>query len=151
MRDDSSSMRLNTKRMFVDLLPRFAVNTVCDVGSMNGADARAFRKALPGARVIAFEPNPMNLRLMRADARLREHGIDILPLDADDIEACKPIYETFPGWTEKTVGVTKWDALPLNARRYLERVQEFIGVPIDMVSTGPDRVETILLRHPYQA
>lgn len=77
--------------------------------------------------------------------------IDILPLDADDIVACKPIYDTFPGWSETTFGITEWDKLPLNARRYLERVQEFIGAPIDMVSTGPDRVHTILLRHPYKA
>jgi adenylosuccinate synthase len=76
--------------------------------------------------------------------------IDILPLDADDIIACVPIYDTFPGWTESTFGVTEWDKLPLNARRYLERVQGFIGAPIDMVSTGPDREHTILLRHPYK-
>jgi adenylosuccinate synthase len=81
------------------------------------------------------------------------HGerIDILPLDADDIVACRPLYETFPGWTEVTAGVTQWDDLPVNAKRYLERVQAFIGAPIDMVSTGPDRDHTILLRHPYQA
>jgi adenylosuccinate synthase len=81
------------------------------------------------------------------------HGkrIDILPLDADDIAACKPIYDTFPGWTETTAGITQWDKLPLNARRYLERVQQFIDAPIDMVSTGPDREHTILLRHPYKA
>jgi adenylosuccinate synthase len=81
------------------------------------------------------------------------HGkrIDILPLDADDISACVPIYETFPGWTETTFGTTHWDKLPLNARHYLERVQAFIGVPIAMVSTGPDREHTILLRHPYQS
>lgn len=77
--------------------------------------------------------------------------IDILPLDADDIVACKPVYETFAGWTQSTVGVTEWDKLPLNARRYLERVQQLIGAPIDMVSTGPDREQTILLRHPFQA
>jgi adenylosuccinate synthase len=82
---------------------------------------------------------------------LRGKRIDILPLDADDIVACVPIYDSFPGWTESTYGVTQWDKLPLNARRYLERVQEFIGAPIDMVSTGPDRDHTILLRHPYQA
>jgi adenylosuccinate synthase len=81
------------------------------------------------------------------------HGrrTDILPLDADDIAACQPIYETFPGWTDSTVGLTQWDQLPLNARRYLERVQQLIGAPIDMVSTGPDREHTILLRHPYKA
>ena len=77
--------------------------------------------------------------------------VDILPLDADEITDCQPIYDTFPGWSGSTAGITQWDELPLNARRYLERVQEFIGAPIDMVSTGPDRDHTILLRHPYQA
>ncbi len=80
------------------------------------------------------------------------HGkrIDILPLDADDIEACTPIYDSLPGWSETTFGITEWDRLPLNARRYLERVQDFIGAPVDMVSTGPDREHTIVLRHPYR-
>lgn len=77
--------------------------------------------------------------------------IDILPLDADEVAACRPVYDSFPGWSDSTFGVTEWDRLPLNARRYLERVQQFIGAPIDMVSTGPDREHTILLRHPYQA
>jgi len=81
---------------------------------------------------------------------LGDRRIDILPLDADDIVACRPIYETFEGWTESTFGVTRWNALPANARRYLERIEAHIGAPIDMVSTGPDREHTILLRHPYQ-
>ena len=76
---------------------------------------------------------------------------DILPLDADDIVACKPVYASFAGWRESTAGLTRWEQLPVNARRYLERIQECVGVPIDMVSTGPDREHTILLRHPYQA
>jgi adenylosuccinate synthase len=75
--------------------------------------------------------------------------LDILPLDADEIAACVPVYDSFAGWSESTAGITQWDALPANARRYLERVQQFIGAPIDMVSTGPDREHTILLRHPY--
>ncbi len=82
---------------------------------------------------------------------LRGERIDILPLDADDIIACRPIYESFEGWSESTFGVTHWDALPRNARRYLERVEALIGAPIDMVSTGPDRVHTIVLRHPFDA
>ena len=82
---------------------------------------------------------------------LNGQRIDILPLDADDIKACKPLYEGFAGWTQSTFGITEWDELPLNARRYLERVQDFIGAPIAMVSTGPDRAHTILLRHPYIA
>ena len=77
--------------------------------------------------------------------------IDILPLGADDIERCKPIYETMPGWTDTTVGVTDYAQLPANARRYLDRIQEVTGVPIAMVSTSPDRDHTILLHNPYSA
>ncbi|MBZ8140568.1 adenylosuccinate synthase [Rubrivivax gelatinosus] len=77
--------------------------------------------------------------------------LDVLPLDADEIVACQPIYETMPGWSETTAGLTNWEQLPLAARRYLERLQTLIGAPIDMVSTGPDRVHTILLRHPFRA
>ncbi len=77
--------------------------------------------------------------------------LDVLPLDADEIEACEPQYESLPGWTETTAGLTHWEQLPVNAKRYLERMQTLIGAPIDMVSTGPDRVHTIMLRHPYRA
>jgi adenylosuccinate synthase len=83
--------------------------------------------------------------------KLDGRQLDILPLDADEIEACTPIFETFPGWSETTFGITSWDALPANARSYLRRVEEVIGAPIDMVSTGPDREHTIVLRHPYSA
>jgi adenylosuccinate synthase len=82
--------------------------------------------------------------------RLNGEIVDILPLDPDEIAACEPIYESFPGWEGKTVGLTRWDDLPANAQAYLKRVEAFIGAPIDMVSTGPDREQTILLRHPYQ-
>ncbi|MFM2060249.1 MAG: hypothetical protein RLY71_4634 [Pseudomonadota bacterium] len=83
--------------------------------------------------------------------RLRGEAVDILPLDADDIVLCEPVYVSFPGWKDTTAGVTRWDDLPLNARRYLEAVQGYVGVPIGMVSTGPDRDHTILLHHPYKA
>jgi adenylosuccinate synthase len=82
--------------------------------------------------------------------RLDGRMVDILPLDADDITRCEPVYETFEGWSETSAGVTRWDDLPARARQYLLRVQELIGVPIDMVSTGPDREHTIVLRHPFQ-
>jgi adenylosuccinate synthase len=81
---------------------------------------------------------------------LRGRSVDILPLDPDDIAACRPVYESFPGWHEVTVGATRWEDLPVNARRYLDRVQELVGVPIDMVSTGPGREQTILIRHPFR-
>ena len=83
--------------------------------------------------------------------KLNGADVDILPLDADDINACEPVFETLPGWSESSFGVTDWAALPVNARAYLQRVQDLIGAPIDMVSTGPDRDHTIVLRHPYTA
>ncbi|MHB8948058.1 MAG: adenylosuccinate synthase [Rhodoferax sp.] len=76
---------------------------------------------------------------------------DILPMGADDIERCTPVYETIPGWSDNTVGITQFDQLPTNARLYLQRIEQVTGVPIHMVSTGPDRAQTILLRHPYLA
>jgi adenylosuccinate synthase len=82
--------------------------------------------------------------------RMAGRALDLLPLDAEDVAACTPVYETLPGWTESTAGHTRWEQLPLNARRYLERVQAIIGAPIDMVSTGPDREHTIVLRHPFR-
>ncbi len=63
---------------------------------------------------------------------------------------CEPVYEDFPGWSQSTVGVTSWDQLPVQAQNYLKRIEEVSGIPIDMVSTGPDRDETILLRHPFK-
>ena len=54
-----------------------------------------------------------------------------------------------PGWSDSTVGAKSMEALPLNARNYIKRIEELVGVPIDMVSTGPDREETIVLRHPF--
>jgi adenylosuccinate synthase len=77
--------------------------------------------------------------------------VDILPPGAVAVARCEPVYETFPGWKESTVGVSDWDKLPGNARAYLERVEAVAGVPVDMVSTGPDRDETILRRHPFKS
>ena len=65
--------------------------------------------------------------------------------------ACKPIYEEMPGWDESTVGVKKFDALPKNAKKYLLRIEELAGVPIDIISTGADRAETIILRNPFES
>jgi adenylosuccinate synthase len=77
--------------------------------------------------------------------------LDILPMGADDIARCKPIYEVMEGWSDSTVGVTQYDKLPVNARLYLQRIEQVTGVPIHMVSTSPDRDHTIMMRHPYLA
>jgi len=82
----------------------------------------------------------------RVDGEFR----DVLPYGAHAVAQAEAVLEELPGWTESTVGVTEYDKLPVNARRYLERVSEVCGVPIDLVSTGPDRNETIVLRHPLK-
>ena len=71
------------------------------------------------------------------------------PTHADDFEGLTPVYETLPGWNDVTVGVQSLDKLPDNARAYISRIEELIGAPVDVVSTGPDRVETIVLRHAF--
>jgi adenylosuccinate synthase len=76
--------------------------------------------------------------------------VDILPYGADAVGRCEPVYEEFKGWSESTFGIREWSALPENARRYLERLADVLGVPIDLVSTGPDREQTIVLRHPFR-
>ena len=81
--------------------------------------------------------------------RLDGEVIDILPMGADDIARCTPIYESMPGWSQSTVGVTDYNKLPAAAQRYLKRIEDVTGVPIDMVSTSPDRDHTILLKNPY--
>jgi adenylosuccinate synthase len=71
------------------------------------------------------------------------------PVSVEEYAGIEPVYEELPGWRESTVGVTAYEALPANARRYLERLEALVSVPIDMISTGPDREQTIVLRHPF--
>ena len=77
--------------------------------------------------------------------------IDLLPMGAEEVSRCQPIYETLPGWSASTFGACSWDALPPEARAYLHRVEEICEIPIDVISTGPEREETILRRHPFGA
>ncbi|MBC3861718.1 adenylosuccinate synthase [Undibacterium jejuense] len=81
--------------------------------------------------------------------KLGDKVVDIFPVGAEEASLCEAIYEEMPGWSESTVGAKSMEELPLNARNYIERIQALVGVPIDMVSTGPDREETIVLRHPF--
>jgi len=77
--------------------------------------------------------------------------VDLLPMGADEVARCRPIYEEWPGWQESTFGAKRWEELPSAARAYLHRIEEFCEVPIDVISTGPERSETILRRHPFGA
>ncbi|MFA7399970.1 MAG: adenylosuccinate synthase [Sideroxydans sp.] len=76
---------------------------------------------------------------------------DILPVGSESLDGCEPVYEDMPGWSGTTVGVKRFEDLPVEAQNYLKRIAEICEVPVDMVSTGPDRDETIVLRHPFKA
>ena len=74
--------------------------------------------------------------------------LEMPPMGAEALEACEPIYEDMPGWQDSTVGVRSYDDLPANAKAYLKRIEEVAEVPVDIISTGPDRADTIVLKHP---
>jgi adenylosuccinate synthase len=76
--------------------------------------------------------------------------VDIFPVGAEDAARCEPIYEEMPGWSASTVGVKSMDGLPANALAYVKRLEALVGVPIAMVSTGPERDETIVLQDPFE-
>jgi adenylosuccinate synthase len=75
---------------------------------------------------------------------------EILPVGAEELARCVPVYEEMPAWQESTVGIKAHDKLPKAARDYLARIESLCGVPIDLISTGPERDETIVLRHPFK-
>jgi len=75
--------------------------------------------------------------------------VETAPLSAETYARCRPVYEEMPGWQESTVGIKKIEDLPANARAYIKRIEEVGGVPVDLISTGPDRDETIILRDPF--
>jgi adenylosuccinate synthase len=75
--------------------------------------------------------------------------ISLPPASADEYAACTPIYETLPGWQSSTVGVDSWEKLPENARAYIQYIEKWVGVPVAILSTGPDRAETLVLQDPF--
>lgn len=81
--------------------------------------------------------------------RAKDGQLTDTPVDFDGFEAIEPVYRDLPGWQESTVGARTLDALPENARAYIAFLEKQVGTPIDIISTGPDRSETILLRNPF--
>ena len=81
--------------------------------------------------------------------RVDGQEVDTPPVGADRFEQCEPVLIELPGWKESTVGARSMEDLPRNARDYLRKVEELCQAPIDIISTGPDRAETIVLRHPF--
>ena len=76
-------------------------------------------------------------------------ALDMLPIGSDEVAGCEPIFETLPGWRESTFGLTSYAALPTAAQAYLARIEALCEIPIDIISTGAERSETILRRHPF--
>jgi len=120
-------------------------------------DAVALRRSIVNSSVSGLCITKLDvldgLDTIRVCVGYRVHGevTPEPPLSIAGYADIEPVYEELPGWRESTVGITDYDALPPNARRYLERLQVLAGVSIDMISTGPERGETIVLRHPFGA
>lgn len=91
------------------------------------------------------------LPVLRINVGYRLHGqeLRVQPSETTNLAECEPIYEELPGWTESTLGVKSFQELPINAQKYLLRIEQLAGIPIDIISTGPDRNETIILRNPF--
>ncbi len=81
--------------------------------------------------------------------RLDERIVEAPPMMVDEFAVVEPVYESMDGWQESTVGITEYERLPVNARRYLARIEEIVGVPIDLVSTGPARDQNVVIRNPF--
>lgn len=75
--------------------------------------------------------------------------VDLPPLSAEDYDAVEPVYESMPGWSKPTIGATKHEDLPTEALAFIKRLEVLLETPVDIISTGPDRIETIILRHPF--
>jgi adenylosuccinate synthase len=82
--------------------------------------------------------------------RLHGRDISVLPTESAELAACEAIYEDLPGWQESTLGIKQFAGLPKNAQHYLLRIEQLAGIPIHLISTGPDRHETIILHHPFE-
>ena len=136
----------------------------CEFGAVTGRprrcgwfDGAALRRAvqingLTGLAVMKLDVlDGMETVKLGVGYKYRGEEIAIMPAGADAVAECEPIYEEFPGWKESTFGVTKWDELPETARQYLTRLSEVAGAPIALVSTGPDREQTILHVDPFEA
>ena len=83
--------------------------------------------------------------------RLDGKIVDTPPIGAENFERCEPVIEEMPGWSDPTAGLKSMEQFPPNAQAYIHRLEELVGVPVDILSTGPERTETIILRHPFDA
>jgi adenylosuccinate synthase len=82
--------------------------------------------------------------------QLKGAEVKVAPLGAELLAQCVPVYETHPGWQINTVGTKNYDDLPANAKAYIQRIEELVEVPVDIISTGPDRDETLVRKDPFE-
>lgn len=115
-----------------------------------GLRRAAFNNSLTGLCITKLDVLD-GLETIRLCVGYKSEGqtLDAPPCGADALATCEPIYEDMPGWQEKTSAIRDYDALPQAARNYLDRLADVTGIPVDIVSTGPDRADTIILRHPF--
>jgi adenylosuccinate synthase len=120
-------------------------------------DAVALRRSLLHSSVSGLCVTKLDvldgLDTIRICVGYRSHG-EMLPgppLFADAYAEVEPVYEEMPGWKQSTVGLREHSALPLNARRYLERIQELLKARLELISTGPEREDMIVLHHPFDS
>ncbi len=120
-------------------------------------DAVALRRTIMNSSVSGLCMTKLDvldgLDVIRVCTGYRIGGVqsDEPPMFADAVADVEPVYEELPGWQQSTAGIREYPALPAAARSYLERVQALVGVPLDLISTGPDRDHTIVLRHPFDS
>ena len=118
-------------------------------------DAVALRRSIVNSSVSGLCVTKLDvldeLETIRIGVGYEIDGLAVpgLPVSVDRFAQCQPVYEDMPGWKSSTAGITAYRALPGNACRYLERIEELVGVPIEIVSTGPDRAQTIIRQHPF--
>jgi len=134
----------------------------CEVGATTGRprrcgwfDAVAFRRArminsFTGLALTKLDVlDGLETLRICVDYRYQGQKCQVSPVDSETLSRCRPIYLEMPGWQESTVGKLRYEELPLQARAYLEQIENLTEVPIDIISTGADRNETLIKRHPF--
>jgi adenylosuccinate synthase len=118
-------------------------------------DGVALRRSIVNSSVTSLCMTKLDvldeLDTIRICVGYRSGGVirDEPPAFTEGFADVEPVYEDLPGWQASTVGIDRFDVLPANARAYLARIEALAGVPIDLVSTGPDRDQTIIRAHPF--
>jgi adenylosuccinate synthase len=134
-----------------------------EFGSTTGRPRRCGWLDIPALRLAVRLNGMTGLALTKLDVlrgvkpiqvcvqyRLGDRLLDELPLDPDDLASAEPVYETVEGWVEDAREARDLDDLPAGARRYLTRIEDLLGIPLYLVSVGPGRAETIVLKNPFR-